>query len=582
MNIERRTKYSKQGRTSVKTDNKININFDIISLNLMCSYILSESRNVRTSHLINMRNLFDMIDMTLYENDIERVKRIKFIRKGLEAKLIEKIHNPNMVIKYINGGIMDDSIIDINNFSAMSNDEIQWINNTVSESLNYSFIFNDAYRALDVFTRFTTCDYQSRGSIVREIEALITEMQTKFRRNKVESSTEVMFSLRQGVFEEVVTDFHSQLSNPANRLLCGMQGLNEMTAGGFESGRVYMLFGLPGEGKSTTLLNLAYQLKKYNKTYKPKDPTKIPCVVLLTQENTVRETVERLFNISSTPDDIVNFSAEEVISILRTEGELYLTDESPVDIIIKYKADNSVDTGYLYTLTEDLEDEGYEVICLLQDYIKRIRPVNRSGDIRLDLGTIVNEFKIFAAIKDIPVISASQLNRDATKHIDEGRKTNKADLLRLLGRSNIGESMLMLENIDCGFMIAPEYDQSGAKFMGMQRIKMRYKASNREHIYQPYMPGNSIKLIEDFASAIPVFRNSMKNDNEDTMIFNTGLKQSQYHTNTIRDLDTDMKFRVNDDDHSFFAHANVVNFDNANNNIPSNLINPIQFYNRAI
>ena len=404
LNIERRKKYSRQGRSISKTDKKIDINFDLVSLNLMCAYVVTESRNVRRSHLINMRNLFDMLDMSIYENDIERLKRIKFIKKGLEGKLLDNIKSPDMLIKYINGGIMDNSIIDINSFKPMSNDELYWINTTVSESLKYSFMWNDIDRMLDICTRFKTADYTSKGDIVREFEALIAEIQTKFRRNKVESVTEMTFSLRDGVFEEVVTDLHEQLTNPANRLICGMQGLNEMTAGGFESGRVYMFFGLPGEGKSTTLLNLAYQIKKYNKQYKAKDPTKIPCVVLMTMENTVRETVERLFNISSTPENIINYTADQVINILRTEGELYLTDESPVDIIIKYVPDNSVDTGYLYTLTEDLEDEGYEVICLIQDYIKRIRPTNYTGDIRLDLGTIVNEFKVYAAIKDIPVI----------------------------------------------------------------------------------------------------------------------------------------------------------------------------------
>ena len=31
-------------------------------------------------------------------------------------------------------------------------------------------------------------------------------------------------------------------------------------------------------------INLAYQIKKYNKGYKPKDPTKRPCVLYLTME----------------------------------------------------------------------------------------------------------------------------------------------------------------------------------------------------------------------------------------------------------------------------------------------------------
>lgn len=573
MNIERRQKYS-GSKTVNKSGLKINVTFDLVTLNLFCSYMLTENRNLRRSHYINLRNVFEIINTEPYLNDMEKLTRYKFIKKGIEARLDMNLKNPDMILKHINGGLMDNSIIDLNNFTPMSNEELQWVNNTVSETLKYSFIYNDVDKMLDICTRFKTADYSSKGDIVKEFEALVASIQTKFRRSKSESSSEMMFSLRDDVFKDIVTDLHDQLMNPANKLLCGMQGLNEMTGGGFESGRVYMFFGLPGEGKSLTLLNLAYQIKKYNKRYKPKDPTKIPCVVLLTQENTVRETVERLFNISSTSDNIINFSPDQVINLFKTEGELYLTDESPVDIIIKYVPDNSVDTGYLYTLTEDLEDEGYEVICMIQDYVKRIRPTNFTGDLRLDLGTIVNEFKVYAAIKDIPVISASQLNRDASKHIDEARKANKADLLRLLGRSNIGESMLMLENIDCGLLLAPEYDQTGAKFMGIQRIKIRYKAGDREHIYQPFTFGNEIKLIEDYDSPVPVFRETMQMQAPPQIGLVNNIRQSAYHTNVITDLDNNMKFRIdNEEEKNNYFNANVI----SSNSVSSKLIVPFTY-----
>ena len=41
-----------------------------------------------------------------------------------------------------------------------------------------------------------------------------------------------------------------------------------MLGGGFEKGRVYSFFGLPGEGKTVTLENLMYQIWKYNKGFK--------------------------------------------------------------------------------------------------------------------------------------------------------------------------------------------------------------------------------------------------------------------------------------------------------------------------
>ena len=134
-----------------------------------------------------------------------------------------------------------------------------------------------------------------------------------------------------------------------------------------------------------------------------------------------------------------------------------------------------------------LQRQGYEVIAFFQDYIGRIRSTQYNSDSRLEYGAVTDEFKVFAEIRDIPVITASQLNRDASKHIDEGRKNNKADLVRFIGRSNISESMLVLNNIDAGFVIAPEVTEMNERYLGVQRIKIRYRAGDREYVYLPYL-----------------------------------------------------------------------------------------------
>lgn len=562
MRIERRQKYGGQGYKISKTNQKININFDISALNLMVSYILSENRNIRRSHIINMRNLFEIIDMDLYKNDPERLKRVDFIKRGIEGRLDYNLTSSQMIMMHINGGLLDDSIVNLDEFTSMNNSEIEWINATISESLKYSYIYNDIDRLLDACTRFKSQDYISKGQIVQEIEKLIAEMQTKFRQAKAESSQDMTFSLDPDKFDECIRETHDKLSQPSNKLLCGMAGLNELTAGGFQSTRCYCLFGLPGEGKSTTMLDLAYQIKKYNPNYKTKDPTKKPCVIYFTLENTVEETISRLCNMTGIEGEMIDYNVEELIHILRTEGELYMTDDSPIDIIIKYQPGMSVDTSYLYTLVEDLEDQGKECICLILDYIKRIRSVyDTSGDLRLTLGSVVNELKVFAALKDIPVITASQLNRDATKHIDESRKSNKADLVRMLGRSQIGESLLILENLDGGFLIAPEWTHDGQKYLGIQRIKARYKASDLAFIYQPYVVGNDIKLVEDLKAIAPVYRTTMRDDAAIMSNFNNGMNTA-YPTNTIKNYD-DIKLLANDNNDNIFLNASVMNAENA-------------------
>lgn len=240
--IDRKSKYS---RANYSSDKKINYTFDLVTLNFLCSYIMTDNRNIRRSHIMNIRNVFDIIDPEPYKNNIELLKRYNFIKKGLEARLDFNLKDPNMIIKHINGGLVDDSVIDINNFKPMSNDELDWVNKTISDILKHSFLYNDIDTLFDLCTRFKTSDYTSKSEIVKEFERAISDIQSKFRKAKAEKSSEMTFSLRDGVFQEVVTDLHDQLVNPANRLYCGMRGLNEMT-GGFESGRVYMFFGLPG------------------------------------------------------------------------------------------------------------------------------------------------------------------------------------------------------------------------------------------------------------------------------------------------------------------------------------------------
>lgn len=551
MNFERRAKYTGQGYNVVKSNKRLDINLDLRTLDIMCKSLVTDNQTIRRGQLVNLRNLIFLIKEENYINDPEKSKRISFIKKGIEARLVCNLTDPYMIMMHINGGLLDSNIVNLDEFKGLTGAEIAWVNGMVSEALKFSHIYSNVDVLFDLCTKIKSSDYGSKAAIVAEFEKAINDIQNDFRRSKNEDQTEAIFSLRDGYFEDIMYDTYNTLSSPRRKLTTGMQGMNELLGGGFENGRCYVYFGLPGEGKSSVILNMMYQLKKYNKDYRTKDPTKRPCVVLLTMENTVTESVERLFGMATNRKHMTDFSPEGAIKMLREEGELYLADNSPIDLIIKFKPSNSVDTSYLYTLTEDLEDQGLEVIAMFQDYIGRIRSTERLQDTRLEYGTIVDEFKTYAEIKDIPIITVAQLNRDASKHIDEGRKASKSDLVRLIGRSNISESMLILNNIDAGFLIAPELTQSGERYLGVQRIKIRYDAGDREFVYLPFA-GDTLKLLEDFGG-IANFKTSMKSESS----YGTGLPlQSQYQTNTIMDMGQVMKSSSNE---SNIFSAKVIN-----------------------
>jgi hypothetical protein len=535
------------GYKSIK-DKPIKLVLDINTLDIMCRYAISSSSLIRMSHVTNLRKLVTSLDRSTYENDPEKKKRIEFMEKALEARIEYHLTDRNMILSHANGTLPFE--LDFVDYKSpeLNKNELAWVNQLISETIQYNFMYDKMPQLQDICTRFNSSDYSTRGGIVKEFEKLIDELKNDFRHSKVENnSNEMTFSLREGVFESCVTDVYNTITNPNHRLISGMSGLNEMIGGGFESGRVYMLFGIGGIGKSLTLLNLLTQIKKYNTNYKTKDPTKTPCVVLLTMENTMIDTISRLFSlVDNGVGYIGDYTLDEVINILRTSGRLVVNSESPIDIVVKYRPNKSEDTSYFYTLCDDLEDDGYEVICFIQDHIKRIRSIYGNPDIRIELGDIVNEMKVFAADRDIPVISVSHLNRDATKIVEDGAaKGGTTDITLKMGKSNVGESLLMIDNLDCGIIINLDFDQDGNRYLCYNLIKMRDKTA-RTYIAQPFTYGSTIRLAEDVGQ-VPVFKESLH--------MAPGLnRNSSIRTNsatTIMNLDTIINDSDSDMDNAF-------------------------------
>lgn len=539
MEIVNRPKGTGRGRAYVKSQKKLPINFDLSSLDLMCTYVLSSNRNIKRGHYVNLRNVMEMLDMSKYANDPDKLNRITFIKRGIEGKIVKGLSNPLAIIKYINGGIIDDDIVDLDKFQDLSNNEIEWINETISNTLSSNFIYESAPKLIDLLTAFMTADSRQISDLSQQIQAEVASLNSSFRQCRRDSAMDKVFSLKDDIFTNVIKDTYDEITSKFRYLYTGMQGFNKLIGGGFENTRTYLLLGVTGGGKSLSMLNIAYQIKKYNKNFKPKDPTKIPCVVYLTMENSVTETIQRLFEICI-GDDMRNYSPEEIEYKLRTDGELYLTDESPIDIIIKYRPNRSEDTSYLYTLTEDLEDEGYEVICMIQDHIKRLRSVESCPDTRIELGNIANELKTFAIIKDIPVITDSHLNRDGARIIDNTSGRSKADLTRMLGKANIGESLLMLDNVDLGIILNQEFDHEGNKYMVFKNIKTRIRTF-LDYVCLPCDKNNPIKLLEDLYLPAPLYRDSLMAMGA-PLINNTNVQNSGY-TN-IKQIDDDDEYNA--------------------------------------
>ena len=507
--------------------------FDLQSLDMFAMFVMSTNAGIKYSNYIELKALMDKLNLDIYRPEPMKMKYIEFINRALDGIVNKKLNaNKDMLFQYANGGNGERLILDVE-FKELSNSEVAYIIELISSSLKTLFFYEYADSMIDVCQRFKTEAYVDRDRITSEFETLLDDTKNEFRRINKNLASEVDFSLNRDFIDERINDIYKNETNPSRTLFSGMQGLNRMNGGGFESGRVYMFFGTAASGKSFTTLDLALQIKKYNKGYRCKDLTKRPCIVILTMENSVQETISRMYAMLAN-QQMKDADYDSVVNTFKNDPHLDMNDENDIDIIVKYKSNLSIDTSYLYQLYEDLSDDGKEPILIIQDHIKRIRPVYSQKDLRLDLGEVVNEFKAFAVEKDLVVISISHLNRDATKIVEDARRNNSSDVGKMLGRSNVSESLLMIDNCDVGYIINKEYDSDLNQYLSFLLIRTR-TGFDLDYFCQPFLPGNDVKLEEDF-DTYAKYKITLEKKNEVVMNERSYVSNSDY-TKDIKRVD---------------------------------------------
>jgi hypothetical protein len=482
---------------------------------LYANYILKTIHTSNRGVLTDLRELLTMIDPGK-NFSVEQVRERNsyfFLKQLLDARL-KGYENRDILMEAALDGLDVKNIFPLRKLDEpLGSNELAFIEQNIGNNRNSFYTQSIMSTMYTQYSDFAIANETEKYKIIKDVQKQIVEVNRKIKENVCVSSVSESLSLSDDEqFEATVAHMYNRAIDGSTKLKTGIQAINRSLNGGFENDRCYIYLGLPGEGKSSTLLNLTLQIKGNNKDIVTKDPTKRPTILFLTMENTLNETLERVFSILVSDEDISEFGGhKEIMQLLRQNG-LGVTNDSPIDIEFRYVPSNSVDTDYLYTIYDEMSANGQEVVCLVQDYIKRIRPRDfklMGGDMRIALGAVVDEFKEFAIAKHIPVITASQLNRDAAKIIDEGRKSSEADLVRKVGRANIGESTLITENADSAFILVPEDGADGRKYLGMANAKKRFKTQSSQFFYLPYSKERPLELLQDIHLAEPLSKLSL-------------------------------------------------------------------------
>lgn len=296
--------------------------------------------------------------------------------------------------------------------------------------------------------------------------------------------------------------------SPDKCIITGIRGLNSLLSPGYLSGCLYVYAALPGNYKSGILLKSHIDTLKYNDHIKNTTNGKTPISMYISMENTMAQTVRRLWSVLFPTADMSMFTVDEISDMINNE----LTAKGMRSVILYY--------GYREKSTKDLEsiirsynDENNEVIAVYLDYIKRIRPgrtdAAATASEKSELHAIMNELKTICAELNIPIVTAHQLNREAARMVDDVVKNggyNKTD--QALGRANISVAWEVMEVAD--FLALINVENNGeTKMLMIKAAKQRDIDSqttdaNITAIRHPFISPQSFALKDDIMENVSI------------------------------------------------------------------------------
>lgn len=285
-----------------------------------------------------------------------------------------------------------------------------------------------------------------------------------------------------------------------NVIITSIKGLNSLLSPGYLGGCLYVYAGLPGNYKSGILLESHVDTCVYNEHIKQGLNGKTPISMYISMENTMAQTVRRLWAILYPTADIAMFTVDEITEMINNA----LTAKGFRSVILYYGY-REKSTADIANIIRSYNTEETEVVALYFDYIKRIRPSHTDPSVMAsekgELNAIMNEFKMICSQFNIPIVTGHQLNRMAAAAVDNVvshggyNKTNE-----VLGRSQVGSAWEIMEVAD--FLAVMNIENNGEqKSLMIKAVKQRDLDSSVDNsftaIRHPFLTPQSFALKPD-------------------------------------------------------------------------------------
>ena len=223
----------------------------------LCSYVIADNTNIHRAAIKKLKEVIDCLDETNFKTQTLLLK-YTFLKIALDIRIKNNGASRSTMLSLI------DNVIDIKPIepflSNISDESISSIENCIQQICNNVTMDNYAIKIRDTFENYTNSDFRSKNQMFKPIMNLVGSFHNDMRKN-IFDTDDASTLFRLSNIQDSLYDVHKFITAPSYKLRTGMVGLNNMLGGGFEKGRVYCFFGLPGEGKTVTHLDFQQALK---------------------------------------------------------------------------------------------------------------------------------------------------------------------------------------------------------------------------------------------------------------------------------------------------------------------------------
>lgn len=451
--------------------------------------ILASDTTIMRRHLINIKRFLDVIDRDFYtDTHIEAMLIVcdslleSKMKLGTSLKLEDMIFNINLLLQDEEYEEVKNNLI-IPQVQVSKNDsietELSYVSESLDQNLKNAYILDTKDELYDLTSELTTCSYKDFPNVLGHYRELLTSIMNFFRAtdNSATDMNRITHTSDPSFYEYLFETFDS-LKNPASALQTGWVALNSSLGprGGFQNKNVYMFYANTNSFKSAMLLHVARMIKEYNAANvmeRFKQTGKIPTILFLEAENDFDEDNERLFKTVVHKDISKCTSKEELFSIWEHTFDAE-KDKNPIDISFLHVDSRSVSVDDIERIIELLEEEGYDVIAAVIDYLGLLKP--RTEDINIDnriqLKHIADDLLSLAKNQDIPIITAHQLNRSGGAVLTNLKMNGETNAISQITNEYIGESYGIEQAVSWSMFIDTE-EHDGKRYLTCKRNKCR-------------------------------------------------------------------------------------------------------------